>query len=702
MSVIQSIRDRGAWIMLVLIALALIAFILQDSMNSRGGGGGFSSSSTVGTVNGKKIKKEDFDAKVEDYVARSGQSRENAIPQIWNNEVQTLVMKEEFDKLGLTVSTKELSEFLYGPQSPLARSQNFMNEAGQLDFAKVQQYFNEAKKGKDAALAQEVLMLTEQSTLQILYAKYQGMLQQSSYVPTWLIEKQKAESAEISSISYVYVPYNTIVDSTIKVSDDEIMGYVKKHEKQFKKEEETRTFSYVVFDASPSKDDSSATLDKIKILKDDFTAARDTKAYLAKTGSELPYSEAYILKSQMKMPYADTIKALAVGQTFGPYLDMNNYVIAKMVGSKAMPDSVFCMHILIADNGDAAHDSLGKKRIDSVEAVIKAGSDFKTVMEKVSDNKDAAKDQGGVMKFSLAQIQDAQNFDQDFAKFILYEGKTGEKKVVHTKYGWHYIYIVNQTNIQPAVNVAYLAKPINVSSTTASAANTAALQFAADAKDKAKFEETAKKLNKDIIPSQDIKVEDFSLPMFGQASSSRSIVRWLFENDLGKVGEPTDVGSKYIVPIITGISKKGLPTAAAARKQVEQLVRNEKKAKQIIESKFKGSTLEQYATSAGVQVQKLDSLSFTSQVLPGLGYEPKFLGAAFNKELQGGKLSSVIAGNQGVAALSINGNIGTKATVADNEMIKQSLLGPIKGIGNGSMGALRKAAKVENNMLKMY
>jgi peptidyl-prolyl cis-trans isomerase D len=700
MSVIQSIRDRGAWIMLVLIALALIAFILQDGMNRGGGGGSFSSSSTIGTVNGRKIKRESFEDKLEMY--GKGQDRNNLIPQLWNQEVQNSLMQEEFDKLGLTVGNKELSEFLYGPQSPLGRSQNFVNETGQLDAVKVQQYFNEAKKGKEPLLVKEVLTLTEQSTQQLLYAKYQNLMQQSAYVPTWLIEKQKADNAEISSISYVYVPYSNIVDSTIKVSDDEIMGYVRKHEKQFKKEDETRTFSYVAFDASASKADSNAALDGIQKLKENFSTTADVKTYLAKTGTELAYSDAYVLKSQMKMPYSDTIKSLAVGQTFGPYLDMNNYVIAKMIGTKNLPDSVYCMHILIADNGNPAHDSLGKKRIDSVEAVIKAGADFKTVMEAVSDNKDAAKESGGVMKFSLTDIQNEERFAQEFGKFILFDGKVGDKKVVHTKqYGWHYIYIIDQKNIQPAANVAYLAKPINISPATSSAASTAALQFAAQAKNKTAFEEEAKKLNKPVMTSQDIKAEDYTLPVFGGSSASRGIIRWVFENDLGKVGDPTDVGSKYIVPIITGISKKGLPTAAVARKQVEMFVKNEKKAKQIIETKFKGSTLEEYAASSGVQLQKLDSLTFASPYMPVLGYEPKFLGAAFNKDLQGGKVIAPIAGNQGVLALRIEGNIGTKATTTDNETIKQGLLRTLQGIGQGSMGALRKSAKIEDNRLKM-
>ncbi|MBC7587601.1 MAG: peptidylprolyl isomerase, partial [Chitinophagaceae bacterium] len=556
------------------------------------------------------------------------------------------------------------------------------------------------KKSKNVEETRPVMeQLIEPTIQQLLNSKYQNIVQQSAYVPTWLIEKQKADNAAISSISYVYLPYASNTDTTIKVSDDEIMGYVKKHAKSFEKEEETRMFSYVGFDAAASASDSMASLNQITTLKQEFAATPDVKAYLAKTGTELAYLDGYTIKSQLKMPKADTIKSLAIGQTYGPYLDGNNYVIARMMSTQTIADSVFCRHILIRTGEGGLSDSLAHKRIDSVIAAIKVGADFKTVMEKVSDDKVATKENGGVMKFNAAQIQ-SENFDQDFAKYILFDGKKGESKMVHTKFGYHYINIVDQKNYETAVKVAYLAKPIIVSNETVGAASTAALQFASGVKNRAQFEENAKKLNKPVMLSQEVKQGDYSIQTLGQ-TATRGIVRWLYENDLGTVSEPTEVGDKYIVYIVSAVNKKGLLSLSEAKTRVEILVKNEKKAKQIIETKFKGNTLESYAASAGVPVQKADSISFINPNVPAFGgYEIKFLGAAFNKEMQG-KVSAPIAGNNGVIAMRVD-MIGAKPAMADNESVRQTLLQAQKNASSRAGNALKKAAKIDDNRFKFY
>lgn len=697
MSVIQSIRDRGAWIVFAVIALALIAFILQDGMG-RKGGSMFGNSSSLGKVNGVAIDREEFEKKVTMY-SQNGQDRNNVIGQLWNMEVDRIILNQEAEKLGLQVTGKELSDILFGPQSPLAREPQFVDENGQFKADAARQAFAQLKKSKNDQQLQGVIDgVIEPSKQQALSTKYQNLLQGVAYVPTWLIEKQKAENTAIANISYVYVPYTTIADSTIKVSDDEVIAYVKKHPSGFEKKEETRIFSFISFDATPVGTDSLNTLNQISSLKNEFSSTTDVKAYLARVGSEMPYQDGYVLKSAMKMPNADSIKALADGKTFGPYLDANNYVIAKMIGKRTLPDSVYCMHILVKTGEGGVSDSIAKKRIDSVENVIKAGADFKSVMKAVSDDKAATAQENGVMKFNSTQIQ-AENFDQDFAKFILLEGKAGDKKVVHTKFGYHYIYITEQKNFGEAVNVAYLAKTISASNETVNAASTAALQFAATVKNKKQFDETATKMNKQIQFSQEIKESDFSIANFGQANT-RGLVRWVYEHDVNDVSEPTEVGDKYVVAIITNVNKKGLANAASARPQVEPFVRNEKKAKQIIDTKFKGTSLQEYAASAGTQVQRADSISFANPAIPGLGYDLKVTGSAFNKELTG-KVSAPIAGNAGVIAIKVE-SIGAKAIPQDNEAIKQQLLQAQKQAVYRSTNALRSAATIKDNRFKFF
>lgn len=699
MSVIQSIRDKGAWIMFGIIALALIAFILQDGLGRNRG----TTSTTVGVVNGVKIDKADFESKLEMYSKNSGQSRENINPQLWNQEVETILMQEEYDKLGLSVSKKELMDFFVSPQSPLARSQGFLNEAGQIDPSRVQQYLNEAKKSKNPDEVQQAVGLVDQSTKQILSTKYQNMIQQSIYVPTWLIEKQKAENAAIASINYVFVPYSTIVDSTIKVSDDEVMAYVRKHPKVFEKEKETRTFSFVSFDASASAADSANVYSQLLTEKNELAAAADVKQFLARTTSELPFYDGYIGKKQIQQTIKDTLFKMLPGQTFGPYVDGKNYVVAKMIGIKQFPDTAKVRHILVSTHQRnqsgtglmrVRDDSTAKKIIDSVADFIAKGAKWDSICAKYSE--DGTKDKGGVYDNIVTGGMVAEFNDFSF------EGKVGERKVVKTEYGYHYIEVLSQKGSQPAYKIAYLAKPIIISNETVGAASTAALQFASGIKNKAQFEEAAKKINKPVQISQDVKEEDFSIPIFGQ-ESTRSIVRWLYENDLGTVSEPTQIGEKYIVSVITGVSKKGLLSASEARPRVEGVVKNEKKAKQIIETKFKGNTLESYAASAGVPVQKADSLSFSNPNSPAFGgYDMKMLGAAFNKDLQG-KVSSPIAGNNGVIALSVT-NIAAKTMVTDNEAIKQNLLNGIRQNSQRNMqnSPLKKAATIKDYRIKFY
>lgn len=700
MSVIQSIRDKGTWIIFAVIGLALIAFLLQDGMGSRGGSM-FGNNSTLGSVNGKKISREEFENKVTLYT-QPGQDRNNLVSQLWNMEVDRILLEAEAEKLGLFVTGKEVADVLFSPQSPLSREQQFVDENGQFKVEEARQAFAQIKKSKNDKQIQGIIDgYIEPIKQQALNTKYQALLQNSAYVPTWLVEKQKSETNLVSNISYVYVPYSTIVDSTIKVSDDEIMSYVKKNASAFQKKEETRLFSYVTFDYKPSALDSVNTLNQVLSLKNDFSAAPDTKSFLARVGTELEYLDGYLLKSSLKMQEADSIKNLADGATFGPYLDGSNYVIAKMIGKRSLPDSVKVRHILVKTEdkrSPALADSLAKKRIDSVKTLAtQPGADFNTLVQKYSDD-GGSKATKGEYDFALQQYS---GISKEFADAIFY-GKAGDKVVVKVENdsyaGYHYIEVLNQKNFGEAVKVGYLAKGISASNETVSAANTAASQFAVSIKNKKQFDEAATKLNKQVATSQEVKQSDFSIASLGQAST-RGLVRWLYEHDVNAISEPTDLSDKFIVAVVTNINKIGLSNATSARPQAEGFVRNEKKAKQIIE-KFKGTSLADYAKSTGTTILSADSLSFVNPSIPSLGYDLKISGAAFNKD-NVGKVTNVIAGTSGVIALSVK-NIGAKPVTQDVETIKQQLLQSQKNAINRASGALKAAAIIKDNRIMFY
>ena len=136
MSIIQTIREKGAKITVVIIALALVGFILTDYFQSRGRGGG-SPSETIGSVNGKRINFNEFNFKVDQAQEQMKQqgypstpaTTQMAIDNTWDQEVSRMLMEEEFDKLGIQVSKKELGDILYGANAPADLKSQFTDQA---------------------------------------------------------------------------------------------------------------------------------------------------------------------------------------------------------------------------------------------------------------------------------------------------------------------------------------------------------------------------------------------------------------------------------------------------------------------------------------------------------------------------------------------------------------------------------------------
>ncbi len=538
---------------------------------------------------------------------------------------------------------------------------------------------------------------------QELSKKYQAMVAGAIYVPHWLAEKTNADNNSIANISYVTVPYTSITDTTIKASDDEIEAYVKKHPKEYEQKEETRGISYVKFDASPSKPDSDAVRNELNGLKPQLVAATDTRSFISTKGSDMAYDSGYIIKSALKQPYTDTLTHLAVGQTFGPYIDKQDFVIAKMVGIRTIPDSAKCRHILIkteVKGKPVLDDSTAKKRIDSIANAIAHGADFNAMVLKYSDD-EGSKTKGGEYTFPYSQFN---TISKEFAETIFY-GKKGDKKTVHVSNdqyaGYHYIEVLDQKNIQPAFNIAYLAKPIVSSSETISTASSTADQFAAIARTPDLFKATAAKQKLTILNTPQIKQNDFSAGALGE---NRQLIRWIYDHKVGEVSDPYPAqnGSMYVVAIITAVHKEGLDDAETARPMVENLLIDQKKAQRIIGQKIKGNTLDAIAQAAGVTVKKADSLYFQRPFIPGVGNEPKVAGAAFNKNIQG-KISAPIAGNTGVFVLQGNG-VSASATMGGGvDALRKQLASQMKSqLGYGVMSALKDAADITDNRSAFY
>jgi len=702
MSLIQRIRDKAAWIIFGAIALALIAFIAQDAFYRKGNL--FGSGTALGKINGETIEHDQFEHKVSFYEQmNNGQfPRSQLIGQVWDYMINQTLVAQVADNLGINVTGNEKSDILFGNNPPQFMQQLFANpQTGQFDVNTAKKQFEAIKnRPNDPQVQNFNEAYIDPAIMQRKAEKYQSLISGAVYVPKWMSEKMNADANSVAKASYVYVPYNSIADSTIKVSDEEIEAYIQKHSKQYEKDDETRTISYVSFSGAPTTADSEAVRNDLNLLKNEFASSSDEKTFLSSKGNEAPYYNSFIGGKEIKQAIKDTLFQLSPGSIYGPYIDANNYVIAKMVAKQQIPDSAKVRHILVATHQQDPNtgtlvrirdDSSAIKRLDSAVALIKSGKSFDSVVVQYSDDP-GSKDKGGVYDyFPSGQM------DEGFNNFS-FTGKPGETKTVQTVYGYHYVEILGQRGGETGYKIAYLSKPIVASPETDNAASNNASQFAAVSRNQKDFEANAKKQNVTVLPSQEFKQNDFSIPGLGE---SRTLVRWAYDNKPGAISEPMNINDNYVVAMLTSVSKKGLASPNTARLSVEPVVRNEKKAKSIIEKQMKGTTLEQVSQNAHQSVQRADSLSFSAFVVPTLGNEPQFIGAAFNKQLLN-KLSTPIAGTSGVYVVHPEGISGASNIGQTAAMQKQQIEQMLKQQASQAIASLRKAADITDNRAKFY
>lgn len=725
MSVIQRIQEKQKWVFGI-IALALFIFVIEEYFNRNNGSS--RTTNTIGKVNGETIEYADF-LQEENMIKQVNQQEIDADQlneYVWEQQVSRVINNQEYDKLGLVYTGKEFGDAISSSNPPL----NIRNQFGDRQtggynpdqanatLSQVNALIKKTPNSAQAKLAKYTLI--DATREQELQKKYQALISGATYAPKWLAEKDNADNSAIANISYVTVPYSTINDSTVKVSDDDISNYLQRHKKEYEVKTETRQVAYVPFSAAPSQADTAAVINSLNADKEEFRTTSDVKSFLQLKETTLSFYDSYISKVAIKQPNKDTLFKMQVGQVFGPYLDGNNFVLARLVGVKQWADSSKVRHILVAthqrdQNGGlqrVVDDSTASKRLDSAIAELKAGKNWDSVCLKYSD--DGSKATGGLLvdpttksPFFAANAGMVEPFN-DFA----FDGKPGEYKKVQSPFGFHYMQVLEQKGSQPAYKYAYLGREIKETPETDDSVRNEASKFAGGVHSQKDFYDNATKINKTPITVPGILENAYYLGQQGFPGSlgkGRSFVKWVYQADMGAVSEPTKFGDKYVVAIVTAINKAGLPSAATARPLVEQKVRNEKKAADII-AKLKGNTLESIAQSASAQVQQADSVYFQSRGRFGsiIASEPAVIGAAFNKSLQG-KVSQPIAAESGVFVVKSN-SITAIASAAGNldqqrkqlEFMLKNEEMQLQQQGAASANPLRKSAAIKDYRSKLF
>jgi peptidyl-prolyl cis-trans isomerase D len=720
MSIIQNIRDKGAKVSVILIALALIGFILTDYVRGKDRSRGASRANSVGSVNGHNIGTETFAKAVEQNEANLKQqgypefmAKQQAIEQAWEQQVSLSLLEEEFSRLGMGIGKRERGDILFGPNAPEELKKAGTDEkTGQYDPVRAKQQLDQMMKNKQVSQEQkdQFKEYINQLEQQRKAEKYHSLLANSVNFPRWFVEKETADNSQLGKISMVRMLYtdSSFVDSTIKISDKEISDYIAKHKENYK-QEESRSINFVSFSAAPTAGDSAAILNDIVGLKAGFDTTRENEvaSYLVSKGSP-ELSNVFYSAADLSPVSKDSILKLAKNGVYGPYLDRGSYILAKLVDSKILPDSVKCRHILVSTDtkNGGFEDSIASKKIDSIKNAVNGGASWADMVQKYNPPSDGSKAKNGEMTFPSSQIMEGMesgNFAKEFGQFVLFDGKPGEKKVVKTSFGYHYIEVLSFIRPETHYKIAYLQKGIDASQQTDENVSQEATNFAGDSKDQksfdAAYEKTLKPRGVVKVVAENIKRNDAQVQ--GLQEYSRTFVRNIYAAKKGEVLKPEQIGSNYIVAIVTDVLEEGTQSVAKARPAIEMTLRVKKKAELIKQKAGKITTLEAASAVLGKPIESADSLRMKTGSARFTD-EPIVFGATFNPSNKGKVVSEALEGKNGVYVIRVENVSATSAasgSVADQRKAKYD---QGKQSTNYPIDALKKAANIKDKRSDIY
>ncbi|OYU84365.1 MAG: peptidylprolyl isomerase [Flavobacterium sp. BFFFF2] len=646
MAVLSKIRQRSG-LLLIAIGVALLAFVVQDLFTK-----GFKSlSKDVGSVNGKDISYEEFQVKVGNaQKSRQGMSSAQAVNSVWDQMVQETLLSEQIDELGIRTTDAHFAENLKSDPN-VGNNPMFQNAKGKLDLQKFKDYFNTIPDGMSIynRVVKEYAFFGKNNI-------YTSLIKGGLYT-TDLEGKFKYE-AETNKVSFdfVSVPYTSIKDADVKISDEEITSYMKKHEKRFKSEE-AREVDYVLIEDKPSADDEAEIQKNIEgllvphVVYNKETSTNDTVpgfkstsdvAEFVNANSEKPYDTLYVPKTQLPAEFADALYNLPTGEVFGPYKNAGYFCLSRAMGHKAGAQAK-ASHILIGWEGLAGPPKKEKRTKEQAKA--KAEDLLKQAQANpglfailaMSNSDDSSAQQGGDLGF-FAPGQMVKPFN-DF----VFNNSVGKIGLVESQFGYH---VINVTDKQDGVRLATISLKIEPSEATNDKIYSQATQFEMDAANK-DFEKLTKTMKLNVTPAIKVRAMD---EYFGSVGSQRQIVRWAFDKDteVGSVKRFEIVNVGQVIAKLKKVYPKGLTPIDDAKVSVEPILRNEKKA-QMLMAKMKGSSLASIASANKVTVQQALDVTIENANVPGAGSEPKVVASAFITKT--GALSKPIEGNAAVYVL---------------------------------------------------
>ena len=725
MAIISRIRKHSG-IAVTVIAIAMIGFLFLSDKTFRGCTR--NRTQLFAKIDGEKINKLEFDQKADEQLKMYQQQaqKEKLTPaesfqltnSIWEQFIQDKIMMKEYEELGLamvnndndkpTISQEEIEDLLVGNNPHPYILNSFTDKAtGKFNKQDVQNILNDPDRLNDEQkkIWANLVQAVKEDRLK---TKYNTLVGQGYYMPKVFLQRLADDMNKSAKLLGVGVKYQTIADNEVKATDEDYQKYYDEHKNEFEVEKSV-DLDYVIFEPVPSTEDMKNITDKINSVYNEFQKINtsEIETFIA-ANSDVPYDSNFFKKGMLPAKLDSAMFAAQPGFTTQPFIDNNQYVVARLVQIQNRPDSIKANHILIGykdaprplENVTRTKEQ-AKKIIDSLLLVAKSKPENFASLAALKTEFPGDKEKGGDLGWLVDGTED---LNSRFFYDSCFSMNKGEVKIIKSAMGYHLLYCADKKAPIKKIKVAMVKQDIKPGTETINKFQLQANEFASSNRTPEAFNKSVadKGLNK--RNAQYVKDMDYTVPGL---ESARDIIRWAFDEktEKGMISEQIfDNSGKFVVAMVTEKRAKGIATLDQAKKEIEPLVLRDKKALKIIDKIIAASTgtkdIYQIATKLNVPVDTVDQLTFASYNYPKYGPEPELIGTIFS--MKENSLSAPIKGQMAVYEVLLQ-NFNKQPQGISTDMIKMQYLGYFKSrVSNEIFRAIKDETDIVDNRYLFY
>ena len=713
MAALGKIRSKGG-ILVGAIGLALFAFLAGDAARSCDGIKG-EARQQIGEILGKKISVQDYQKLIDEYQSAikftmqrdnlTNQELNQVNDQVWQQLVSNRVIEADAEKVGLTVTEKEIQNVLNEGTNPMLVQTPFVNQqTGRFDVNALKQFFDSYNKAKAAkspqveqmqAIYDYWLFVEKNLRAQLLGQKYQALL--ASCVLSNKAEAKMAfkDNNEESQIQLASLAYSTVKDADVKVTDDDLKAKYAELKPAFRQNVETRDIKFVDFQIKASAADRSQVVKEMNDFQKQLASAEDPAAVVSKSGSEIPYLGLPVSnKAYQQYPdIASKIDSLSVGTTGVVENAQDNTLNIIRVLSKAqLADSIQFRQINIA----AATPDEARAKADSIQKALAGGADFDALAKRYGQT-------GEKVWFTGQQYEMAPSMNQDNRTFInaLLNGEVNATQNLALTQGNIILQVLDKKAFTTKTTAAVIKKVVDFSKATRSNAYNKFSEFVAKSSTVADLEKNAPKSGYQVQSLNDISTAEHYI---GGIPGTRDALKWLFEAKQGEVSPLYECGNNdhLLVIALTAVHPQGYRSWDDA--QVKEILKREvikdKKAEKLM-AKLKGVNSIAAAQAKGAKVSSVNQITFAAPAFVQAtgSVEPALSGAVAGTAA--GKFSKApVKGNAGVYVFQVVKKSMRAGSKYDETLVmQQAAQANMQLLGNFMQDLILKAKVVDNRYL---